>query len=509
MPRNSTDELFLLIKSLSKAEKAYFKKNAIARNPVNRPIYIELFDTIDKQQDYDERKIARQVRGILPGRLSDHKNFLSNLILRYLEQFHESKQSELLSKLHRVEILHEKGLYKQCRKLLAKATQLAQKTENHLVSLLIIQWEKRVNTAEFNTPYLKQSGKILEQEKLLLRQYQNLCEYEQLDSHITLMTRSAKSTLRPGRRKRFEKVVKSHLLKNESMALSVNAKIAYHRILSLYYYSNGISDKYENECEKVVRLLEANPGLAGDRQGFYARSVYNLLLAHNTTGRNEKIEFNLQKIKTLKARSDEVRLRQFTAINFELSILFSNREFEKLMNIISEAEARFRTLGNKINHDDATVFSYQLARIFIINGQYSKALVYLNRLLNASKTETEFPEDIYCFAHLLRIIVHYELGNSSIIDHLVKSMKGFLKKRRQLYQFEKCMLKFFQRDISVDKKNLNFISTLKKLRAELDEIFKLPTEAKALGYFDFIEWVDSKIEKQPLLEIMKKTKRDI
>ena len=418
MPKSATDELYSLIKSLSKAEKAYFKKNAIAKNPGKRPIYIELFDAIDKQQEYDERKIAKQVKEILPGRFSDLKNFLYNLLLRYLEQFHDSNHAQLLSKLHRVEILYEKGLYKQCQKLLAKAGQLALKSENHLMILQIIHWGKRIHIAEFNTAYLKQSVKTLEREKQLLSQYQNLCEYEQIDSDITLMIRRAKSTLRLKKMKEFEGVVKNRLMTNESKALSVNAKIAYHRIYSIYYYSRGLMDKYEGECETVIKLLESTAGLTNEMQGFYARSVYNLLVAQVKKGNTGEMSGNLEKIKRLKAQTDEVKLWQFTAINFELSVLFSRREFDKVMVLAAEAETKFRLLRDKINYDVAAVFNYQLARIFVLNGQYSKALSYLNRILNASKTETEFPEDIYCFSHLLRIIIHFELGNINIIAHL-------------------------------------------------------------------------------------------
>ena len=56
----TSDHLFKLIKSLSKSEKGYFKKyaNFHVRNDQNN--YTRIFDAIDLQKEYDEKKIIRK-----------------------------------------------------------------------------------------------------------------------------------------------------------------------------------------------------------------------------------------------------------------------------------------------------------------------------------------------------------------------------------------------------------------------------------------------------------------
>ena len=52
----TSDNLFKLVKSLSKSEKGYFKKyaNFHVRNEQNN--YTKIFDAIDNQKEYDEKK---------------------------------------------------------------------------------------------------------------------------------------------------------------------------------------------------------------------------------------------------------------------------------------------------------------------------------------------------------------------------------------------------------------------------------------------------------------------
>ena len=54
-----TDDLFQLIKSLSKSEKGYFKKFSYLYTIEGEKNYIKLFDAIEKQKEYDEKKLLK------------------------------------------------------------------------------------------------------------------------------------------------------------------------------------------------------------------------------------------------------------------------------------------------------------------------------------------------------------------------------------------------------------------------------------------------------------------
>ena len=123
MPKSSSSDLFILIKSLNKFEKGYIKMYASRRVSKSERIYIQLLDAIDSQSQYNEQKILRKLKTISPARLPELKHYLYHTILNGLELFHAentivSKLKKLLS--HAV-LLYEKSLYPQCTKVLFKA----------------------------------------------------------------------------------------------------------------------------------------------------------------------------------------------------------------------------------------------------------------------------------------------------------------------------------------------------------------------------------------------------
>ena len=110
--------------------------------------------------------------------------------------------------------------------------------------------------------------------------------------------------------------------------------------------------------------------------------------------------------------------------------------------------------------------------------------------------EIDIRPDIHCFARIFNLIVHYELGNDELLEYLGKSTSRLLTKRQRLYKVETALLNFFQKTLPkiIGQKELDL--AFKDLKKELEQIFKDPFERKALEYFDFISWLESKISYQ-------------
>ena len=101
--------------------------------------YLKLFDAIDKQENYDEDDIKKKfAKEKFINQIHVAKNYLYNNILKSLRLYHSdrSKVNELMDILRDVQILYDKSLYKQCRKLLEKAKKLAYTYEKHAYFIL-------------------------------------------------------------------------------------------------------------------------------------------------------------------------------------------------------------------------------------------------------------------------------------------------------------------------------------------------------------------------------------
>ena len=127
----TTDHLFRLVKSLNKSEKGYFKKyaNFHVRNEMNN--YIRIFDAIDLQTEYNEARLLHKFRNErFVKQFAVAKKYLYDIVMESLEAYHRNSTTEIRSLLTRVEILVDKGLHSQAKKLLRKAKEMARIHEN-------------------------------------------------------------------------------------------------------------------------------------------------------------------------------------------------------------------------------------------------------------------------------------------------------------------------------------------------------------------------------------------
>jgi hypothetical protein len=110
--------------------------------------------------------------------------------------------------------------------------------------------------------------------------------------------------------------------------------------------------------------------------------------------------------------------------------------------------------------------------------------------------------DLQCYARLLHLIAHYELGNYEIIDYLIRSVYRFMAKMQNLSVVEKEVFRFLQQTFHMDRGQVRKAFT--QLRDKLTRYEANPLESRAFMYLDFISWLDSKIENIPVQEVIRK-----
>src|SRR5687768_6551251 len=140
--------LFLLIKSLSKSEKRYFRIYAgMSGRGVN---YLQLFDAIERQKEYDEEEIRKKLKGKkFLSQLHVTKIYLTELILKALQNYHSdtSVHSKLLDLLKDIELLFDKELYDLCYFKIEKAEGLAVKYEKLSLLTEVFFWKRKLALA--------------------------------------------------------------------------------------------------------------------------------------------------------------------------------------------------------------------------------------------------------------------------------------------------------------------------------------------------------------------------
>jgi hypothetical protein len=90
-------------------------------------------------------------------------------------------------------------------------------------------------------------------------------------------------------------------------------------------------------------------------------------------------------------------------------------------------------------------------------------------------------------------VVHYELGNFDLLEYIVRSTQRFLNKHHRAYQMEVLLIEHIKKlartQVPSAKREL-----FRSLHDQLARLLKDPNESLVFKYFDFLSWVNSKIE---------------
>ncbi|MDB4851307.1 hypothetical protein OAH61_02710, partial [Flavobacteriaceae bacterium] len=147
MTKSQKDNLFQLVKSLSKSEKRQFKLY-VGRLGVNTDSkFLNLFNFLDKATTYNETSILEK-SGIKKQQLANVKAHLYKQILISLKlsPSHQNVRSQIREQLDFASILYHKGLYKQSLKILEKAKEFAILNEEKNLAYEVVELEKVIES---------------------------------------------------------------------------------------------------------------------------------------------------------------------------------------------------------------------------------------------------------------------------------------------------------------------------------------------------------------------------
>lgn len=500
-------ELFQLIKSLSKSEKRYFKLASSLQSGEKN--YMKLFDAIEEQSEYDEEEIKERFKEeTFIKHLPSEKNHLYNLILKSLRGFYadNSAASVLQEQLRNIELLYNKALYKECTKYIKKAKTIAYQYEKFYFLLDLIDWEKKLIEESYSrgifdsnlTDLVKEEGECTEK-------LNNIAEYQKLYSKINYAIRN-KGFTRTAEEEEIIDEIKDHpLVKGKNTALSTKAATSCYSIKGMCASTNRDYDQILVNFERVVKIMEDNPPILKELPKRYVMALNNIMFYYLDTNDFENCMVLVDKIKSLKSASGfesmDIQLSLFTLpYNAELLLCLKTGQYNKAIEkVIPKILNGFETFEGKLSIEDEIVFNYNISRAYFGNDDFKGALKHINLVLN--NNENMLRQDIFSFAQLVNLIIHYELGNYDLLEYTIKSVKRFVTKKETNHQFETVFLKGIRKLIKAKSPD-DVISIIENFRAELDVVFEDPYEKVALQYFDFTAWLDTKLLKKTYSELI-------
>ena len=148
------------------------------------------------------------------------------------------------------------------------------------------------------------------------------------------------------------------------------------------------------------------------------------------------------------------------------------------------------------------VLNYKIATLYFGAGDYATSIDYLQRIIN---DQQDLRNDLQCYARVLHLMAHYELGNFDLMESLTKSVYRFMARRERLTRVEEEMFRFLRTSFQASRSGLKaeFEKFLEKIRRFESNRY----EARSFVYLDLVSWVESKVSPRPMSAIVAEKSR--
>lgn len=497
-----SDQLFQLIKSLSRTEKAYFKKFNRKHSKPSNQLYDKLFDLIAKQENFDEDKILKKIKSIKSHRqLSTSKIYLYNNILDCLcdYSFQKNIDAQLYKHLDKIQILNDKGLYHQALKIVYKTQKQAEKYERFLILLKLQEWESQLLHFSGQFDQLQEFlEKGFELDKKWIQEWEAYRKIQQKVVQLFVQSRQYALVREEKDLKLLEHTIQELLEIEKSTKLNVrSAFLLYFGLFHYYYFSKREISKADDYSGKRVALFENHPQFMETSRYSYIHALNISLITKCELKEDQAFHEYLNKLSQLKAESieEEVGIFEVYAQNY---INFLNKR-KKSSDNITQLESDLQRFSSKLKEDFSISIHYLFGLYYFQHAVWDKALDYFNQLENIGDPKNHL--DFRTAGRLLLLVVHYELENFEFLDAIINSTQYFLRSRSKMYETEKQFLRLFKQ---VRKLALldSPLPLFKKAKEKLQNLSEEPYEKAIFSLFNPIDWVESKIQSKKIVDLI-------
>lgn len=487
MANHQKDFLFVLIKSLSKSEKRQFKIFASRLETSSNTKFIELFNILDKSETYDEKLILKS-GSIKKVQLSNLKSYLYKQILVSIRLNIPSQniRYQLREQIDFAVILYNKGLYKQSLKILDKTKQQALENDEKYMAYEIVEFEKLIESQYITRSIQGRADELVVQAKEL--NYRNTISSKLSNLSlqlygIMLKTGYVKSD---EEYKYIDDYFNKHIAKLDETKFGFREKYWFYNanlwrsfLVQDFLASYKFAYKWVQLFYDNPNMIYLNPVFFLKGNHYFLESLYMLKYTSNFKKYLSLLEETIQDPR-FPVNDNLASLSFLYLYNNKLNLHILEGTFAESEYLIPEILEKLKVHSDHLDEHHEMLFFYKIASIYFGNEKYNECIFYLDKIINNKNLTMR--EDLMCFARLLSLIAHYELGKDYYLENHLKSTYKFLLKMNDLHEVQKEIIKFLR--------NLNNFypadikKEFKKMHARFVELEKNTYEKRAFLYLE-------------------------
>jgi hypothetical protein len=492
MLNTQKDQLFLLINSLSKAEKRNFRLYATRIQSGKEVKFIQLFDAIDKLDEYDEQAILKRLSKVKKRHLPNLKRHLYKQILTSLRLIHIQKNIDIQirEQIDFARILYGKGMYMQSLRILDRIKHIAIEHHQDLLHLEILEFQKLIETR-----HITRSRSVEHKMDELLGESEIRCKitfHSHFLSNINIKVHGWYIDHGHAQTPEEHQAIAAFLNKELSSAPrnitrheTFFERVNLNQVNLWYHYIRQDYTKAEEQAKEWVNQFSQDEQMQVKDPDLYMRGLYYLLVFLFINGDTKEHTYYLDHFNNY-VKTAEVYLNTNSKMvsSFYLNLsrinnLFLKGDYKSAADLIPAIESAIQIYQHHADPYRILLFSYKFAWIHFALGQFEQAQDYLKEIVLVKSSILR--EELYYFASLLQLLCFYEnkdydvmmyhlssmrrsMGRSHNTDPVLKSSTTFLKKLGEspeseaLHLFQQYQQEFNKFINSVNKKSVLYLN---------------------------------------------------
>jgi hypothetical protein len=466
---------------------------------------VQLFDAIDKMSVYDESTLISKTSSIKRQQLPNIKAHLYRQILSSLRLLESSENIDiqLHEQLDFARILYNKGLYHQSLRILEKIKESARSSNqnNFVIEVLIL--EKKIETLHITRSMQDRADELTKDVNI---SNDHLVKQSKL-SNLALQLYSwyIKNGLARNRddENEIEDYFRRHLTDEIKDPEGFYEKLYFNQSYCWYAFIRQDYLMYYRYTQKWVNLFLDESIMIQIETGNYIKGLHNLLNAHFTLRNYAGFDKTLSLFEEFSnsdivKQNDNNKIQVFVYLYIaKINQHFLQGTFKEGLKIVPEIMQRLEEYNLFLDQHRTLIFYYKIASLYFGAGDFDNAIDYLNKIIN---WKVNLRNDLQCYARLLHLIAHYELGNFQLLEYLIKTVYRFMAKMQNLSLVEEEIFRFLRKSFYLSARKLK--PEFEKLLNTIREFETSKFETRAFAYLDIISWLESKLNDKQTYEII-------
>jgi hypothetical protein len=488
---------------LTKSEKKHL---AVSMDKERTQDYMVLYRLIAGMAVSDEDTLRNAYREAAKGSSFDMSvHYLFDRILDTLVLLRKKKDAyyDLFRKLSKVRVMYERSMFGECFDMLSEIVAQARKHEAYEILLIAtkleLEYMLRLNFPNISEEELyhkhyeqvnmiKNIRKITEQASLY-----DLLKYRLIHKGNV---RSAKQ------KKELDDLMVSELYISASLEGEENnfEGMKNHKLFQANYLM-GVGDFSSalRSFRELALLFESNTQFWANPPIYYLSVIEGILSNLRSIRNYEEMGFFIGKLESLSTYSLEFNTNVLCLIfQYKLFPLFDKGDYEGCRRLADSYKGLFdnQSLLNPVRKCELLLYT---ALVHVGLREYATAKKIINPIVFDRNIEYM---PMMKTIRLVRLIIYYETGNFDLVRHESRSIRRCLSLKREFsFQTERLILVF------LNKYNLPVLYSQRmdmhrKLLQKINDLHEDKYERQLLNIFDFTAWIESKLLRKPLGEVI-------